>query len=128
MITKQEVQKLFRKWNDALKTLNTGEVLKLYSPDAILLPTLSGRVRHNHEEIGDYFDLFLKMSPTSRIFEENIRIFDEVAINSGIYVFTVIQMGKSVEMPVRFTFVYKKFGEGWLIVEHHSSAMPTEPF
>lgn len=128
MITRQEVRQLFEKWNDALKTLNTGEVLKLYAPDAILLPTLSARVRHNHEEIGDYFELFLKMSPTSRIFEENIRTFGEVAINSGIYIFTVLQSGRAVEMPVRFTFVYKKFEEGWLIVEHHSSAMPTEPF
>jgi len=107
MITRQEVRQLFDKWNDALKTLNTREVLKLYAPDAILLPTLSARVRHNHAEIGDYFELFLRMSPTSRIFEENIRTFGEVAINKDIYVFTVMQSGKAVDMIVRFTLFTK---------------------
>jgi len=126
MITINEVRNLFTEWNHALQSGNTAEVLKLYAPDAILLPTLSPLVRHNHEEIGDYFDMFLKFLPKAWMHEENIRIFDEIAINSGIYVFTVTHDGKTSDIPIRFTFVYRKFPERWMIVEHHSSAMPKE--
>jgi uncharacterized protein (TIGR02246 family) len=124
MITKSEVQSLFQEWNHALQSKDTSQVLKLYAPDAILLPTLSPKVRHNHKEIGDYFDFFLTLSPKSEIQQENIRIYGGIAINSGIYVFNVFQDEKTSEIPVRFTFVYKQFDDKWLIVEHHSSAMP----
>jgi uncharacterized protein (TIGR02246 family) len=124
MTTADEIRDLFHEWNKALKSFVTKEVLKLYAPEAILLPTLSAKVRHNHEEIGDYFDFFLRLSPSAVIQEENIRIFDGIAINSGIYIFTVTQNGERKEIPVRFTFVYKKTGQQWLIVEHHSSALP----
>jgi uncharacterized protein (TIGR02246 family) len=126
MISETEVQSLFQEWNRALQSKETEQVLKLYAPNAILLPTLSPLVRHNHKEIGDYFDFFLGLSPTSEIQQENIRIYNDIAINSGIYVFTVFQDGKTSEIPVRFTFVYKKIGSKWLIVEHHSSALPKE--
>jgi len=125
MFSKSDVQQLFQEWSRALQTKDTKQVLKLYSPDAILLPTLSPKVRHNHKEIGDYFDFFLTLSPTSEIQQENIRIYNDIAINSGIYVFTVLQDDKTSEIPVRFTFVYKKNNDRWLIVEHHSSALPT---
>lgn len=124
MFSTSDVQHLFQDWNRALLSKDTSQVLKLYAPDAILLPTLSPKVRRNHKEIGDYFDFFLTLSPKSEIQQENIRIYDDIAINSGIYVFNVFQDGKTSEIPVRFTFVYKQFNDKWLIVEHHSSAMP----
>jgi uncharacterized protein (TIGR02246 family) len=123
-MSKSEIHQLFQEWNQALKSKKTEEVLILYAPEAILLPTLSPRVRHNHKEIGDYFDFFLSLSPSAKMKEENIRIFDDMAVNSGIYVFSVTQNAEIVEIPVRFTFVYKRFDSKWLIVEHHSSALP----
>ncbi|MBE0661665.1 MAG: SgcJ/EcaC family oxidoreductase [Bacteroidales bacterium] len=123
-MSKSEVHKLFQEWNNALQSKKTDQVLTLYAKEAILLPTLSPKVRHNHKEIGDYFDFFLSLSPSAEMKEENIRIFGDMAVNSGIYVFSVTQNAEIVEIPVRFTFVYKKFDSNWLIVEHHSSALP----
>jgi uncharacterized protein (TIGR02246 family) len=122
--SKQEVVKLFDKWNEALQTGKPDEVVKLYAPDAVLLPTVSNKVRRNPAELKDYFEQFLQLKPRGKIDQQNIRIFGPVAINSGIYTFTLTKHGKPSQVQARYTFVYRRDGDRWLIVEHHSSAMP----
>ncbi|MCH2601787.1 MAG: SgcJ/EcaC family oxidoreductase [Pedosphaera sp.] len=112
---------LFEEWNTALQTGEPKNVTALYESNAILLPTISNQVRHNHEEIEDYFIHFLAKGPKGVINESNIRTFGNIAINSGIYTFTFSD-GNSVQ--ARFTYVYRWNGQRWLIVEHHSSALP----
>ncbi len=120
--TNEDITALFDEWNSALQTGNPENVAALYEEGtAILLPTMSNRVRHNHEEIADYFVQFLAKGPVGRIDEGNVRIFGEIAINSGLYTFT-FEDDSSVQ--ARFTFVYRWNGQRWMIVEHHSSAMP----
>lgn len=120
-MSKHEITSLFDEWNSALQTGEPKKVAALYETNAILLPTVSNKVRHNHEEIEDYFVHFLAKGPMGKIDEANVRTFGEIAINSGIYTFT-FKDGTSVQ--ARFTFVYRWNGERWMIVEHHSSAMP----
>ena len=112
---------LFEESNTALQTGEPKNVTALYESNAILLPTISNQVRHNHEEIEDYFIHFLAKGPKGVINESNIRTFGNIAINSGIYTFTFSD-GNSVQ--ARFTYVYRWNGQRWLIVEHHSSALP----
>ena len=112
---------LFEEWNTAIQTGEPRNVTALYESNAILLPTISNQVRHNHEEIEDYFIHFLAKGPKGVINESNIRTFGNIAINSGIYTFTFSD-GNSVQ--ARFTYVYRWNGQRWLIVEHHSSALP----
>ncbi len=116
-----EITSLFDEWNLALQTGEPKKVAALYEYNAILLPTVSNQVRHNHEEIEDYFVNFLAKGPKGKINEANVRIFGQIAINSGIYTFT-FKDGTAVQ--ARFTFVYRWNGERWMIVEHHSSQMP----
>jgi len=116
-----EITALFNEWNSALQTGDPEKVAGLYASNAILLPTVSNRVRHNHEEIKDYFVHFLQNGPVGAIDESNVRTFGQLAINSGIYTFS-FKDGNSVQ--ARFTFVYSWNGERWLIAEHHSSKMP----
>jgi hypothetical protein len=47
-----------------------------------------------------------------------------VISNSGIYTFTFGVDGTVV--PARFTYVYKKIGDEWKILSHHSSQLPTK--
>ena len=115
------IASLFEEWNTALQTGEPKNVTALYESNAILLPTISNQVRHNHEEIEDYFIHFLAKGPKGIINESNIRTFGNIAINSGIYTFT-FSVGNSVQ--ARFTYVYRWNGQRWLIVEHHSSALP----
>jgi uncharacterized protein (TIGR02246 family) len=120
----QEIAQLFDRWNASLQTGDPDEVLKNYAPDAILLPTVSNKVRHNLAEVKDYFQNFLKLKPRGAINERHIRMFDEVAIDSGVYTFSLFKDGKPTEVRARYTFVYHKVGDQWLISEHHSSMMP----
>ena len=117
-----DISALFDEWNSAIQTGNPENVAALYEEGtAILLPTMSSKVRHDHEEIADYFVQFLAEGPVGRIDEGNVRIFGGIAINSGLYTFT-FEDDSSVR--ARFTFVYRWNGQRWMIVEHHSSAMP----
>ena len=47
-----------------------------------------------------------------------------VISNSGIYTFTFGIDGTKVQ--ARFTYVYKKVGDEWKILSHHSSQLPTK--
>ena len=116
-----EITGLFDEWNSALQTGETKKVASLYESSAILLPTISNQVRHNHEEIEDYFVQFLARGPQGKIDEANVRVFGEIAINSGVYTFT---FSDDSSVQARFTFVYRWNGERWMIIEHHSSQMP----
>lgn len=123
--TAAEIAQLFNNWNTSLQTGNPDEVVKNYADDGILLPTLSNKVRHNRAEIKDYFKHFLESKPKGEINEQNIRVFgDDIAINSGRYTFYLLKNGKPSAVKARYTFVYHKVGDKWLIVEHHSSLMP----
>lgn len=116
-----EILSLFEQWNNALATGDPKAVTALYESNAILLPTISNQVRHNHTEIEDYFVNFVAKGPQGVIDEANIRTFGDIAINSGVYTFT-FKDGAVVQ--ARYTFVYRWNGQRWLIIEHHSSQMP----
>jgi uncharacterized protein (TIGR02246 family) len=124
MTTESTISGLFDKWNNALQTGDPDQVVACYAKDAILLPTVSNQVRHNHAEIRDYFVHFLAKKPNGRIDEGNIRIFGNLAINSGLYTFALTRDGQTSDVGARFTYVYQKQGEDWLIIEHHSSVLP----
>ena len=116
-----DIRVLIDKWNLALQTRDPIKVLELYADNAILIPTVSNIVRHNHEEIQDYFTHFLQKGPKFEIHETNIRIFGNLAINSGTYTVT---FNNDSFAKARFTFVYQNINHRWLIIEHHSSVMP----
>lgn len=124
MTDKNEIAQLFDQWNAALATLDPDKVVALYADDAILLPTLSNQVRHNHEEMRAYFVDFLAKRPQGVIDESNIRVLGQTAVHSGVYTFTLTNDGEQSKAQCRFTFVYGQVDGGWKILEHHSSLMP----
>lgn len=120
------IQGLFETWNKALATGDPNVVAGLYAEDAVLLPTVSNKVRDNHEEIKDYFTHFLELKPQGKINEQYIKILDEnTAINDGIYTFDIVKDGKPAQVQARYTYVYEMDANGiWKIQVHHSSKMP----
>lgn len=121
----KEIAALFDRWNAALATGKTSEVVKLYAHDGILQPTVSNKIRATPEEIGDYFDHFLALKPHGTINYRQIRILDDhSAFDSGAYTFDIVKDGKPAKVRARYTYIYKKIDGDWKIVNHHSSAMP----
>ena len=124
MSTKNEISDQFVMWNKALQTGDPDKVVACYDKDAILLPTVSAKVRQSYDEIRDYFVHFLLKKPSGRITEQNIRVYDNIATNSGLYTFSLTEDGVQADVAARFTFIYRKYEDGWLIIEHHSSILP----
>ena len=121
-MTHDDVLGLFDTWNAALATLDPDQVTALYADNAVLLPTVSNQVRHNHAEIRDYFVGFLQKAPQGVIDESNVNILSEThATNSGVYTFT---FGDGSTVTARFSYLYVASDTGWKILQHHSSAMP----
>ncbi len=55
--------------------------------------------------------------------EQHVRVFGTVAVNSGT-TFTNDQDGQVTTNPARFSFTYVLKNGRWMIVDHHSSAVP----
>ena len=120
-MNKTDALSLFDQWNHAVQTGDPKKVTQLYEKDAILLPTISNQVRHNHKEIENYFIQFQENAPSGEINESNFRNLGNISIHSGLYTFTFKDHSK---IQARYTFVYKWNGQDWKIIEHHSSQMP----
>ncbi|WP_406475239.1 SgcJ/EcaC family oxidoreductase [Streptomyces sp. NBC_01615] len=125
--TKKQIAALFDVWNAALQTGDPEKVTERYADDAVLLPTVSNKIRTDHAGIEDYFEHFLANKPVGKKTKTIINVLDRnSAIDTGSYVFTLTdpETGEKREVNARYTYEYEKRGGQWLIVNHHSSAMP----
>jgi uncharacterized protein (TIGR02246 family) len=123
--TVEQIKALFADWNAALATGDPQKVADRYAPNAVLLPTVSNKVRSNRAEIVDYFEHFLQNKPSGTILDSHVAVLNaDDAIDAGTYRFALTRDGKPATVDARYTFVYEKIDGKWLIVNHHSSAMP----
>ena len=120
--TRDTIAALFDRWNDTLKSGDPKQVVANYAEQSILLPTVSNTPRLTPAEKEDYFVQFLQSQPSGVIELSQIEISGDIAVDSGVYTFTMGASGAVVK--ARYTFVYKWDGANWLIISHHSSAMP----
>ncbi|MDW5502643.1 SgcJ/EcaC family oxidoreductase [Pseudomonas lundensis] len=115
------IESLFDKWNQSLQTGDAKKVADNYLSDAVLLPTVSNKVRLTEAERVDYFEHFLEKKPVGKIDQRTIRIGCNKAIDVGTYTFTFADKSS---VSARYTFTYAWDGKEWKISTHHSSAMP----
>ncbi|MFE6939871.1 SgcJ/EcaC family oxidoreductase [Streptomyces chartreusis] len=124
---KKVIAGLFDQWNSALATGDPEQVADLYAKDAVLLPTVSNKVRADRAGIVDYFEHFLANKPVGTKIETHVNVLDHnSAIDTGVYEFALTDpaTGEKSTVEARYTYAYEKRGGEWLIVNHHSSKMP----
>lgn len=125
MATTESIDGLFRTWNLALATLDSGRVAALYWPDAVLLPTVSNVPRTDASAIKEYFDHFLQRHPRGTIVSRTMFHGCNMSVDTGLYDFALMDpSGKATVVSARYTFVYAYKDGQWKIRHHHSSAMP----
>jgi uncharacterized protein (TIGR02246 family) len=128
-ISRTQVTALFEHWNKALLTKRTDAVVAEYAADATLLPTVQDGPLIGRPAIGGYFNYFLKQSPEATIESRVIHIGCNIAYDIGLYAFMVDgdQPGTRKQVKARYTFIYAPVHARWVIVHHHSSALPPAP-
>ena len=124
-ISDREVEKLGQNWGTALASRDPDQIVSLYDKDAVLLATFNNEL-NTPDSIKEYFVGLTKKPDLKVVFNnQNVRVLDEnTATNSGLYTFSYSDNGKTVEVPARYTFLYEKRGDRWMIVKHHSSTRP----
>jgi uncharacterized protein (TIGR02246 family) len=125
-VTPQEIVALFDRWNASLATRDADKVTSNYAPDAVLLATVSNRPRTDSAGIKDYFEHFLERRPQGSIDTRTIRVGCNTASDVGTYTFNLSGKtpGTMETVRARYSFIYELRDGKWLIVHHHSSAMP----
>lgn len=123
--SRQEVESLFDRWNDALQTRDAARVAANYAPGALLLPTVSNRPRVTQDGIKDYFAHWLEKGPEGEIVLRYISTGCNYASDAGVYRFTY-DSGEQVLARYTYTYIYDAPSGQWLIAVHHSSAMPQD--
>jgi len=119
------INETMNRWLSSFSEESSHSICSLYDEQASLWGTLSPTKRDNTDQIKYYFDQIFKYK--NRYIElnnSNIRLYGDMAICNGIYTFKWINEGVKVTTVARFSFVYINKGDRWLIVEHHSSAIP----
>src|SRR5712672_884694 len=126
---KEDVAASTQSWARALGEDDPDKVVPLYAEDAVLWGTLSPTVRADRAALRDYFVTAFKVLPNLKVAfgEQLIRVYGTTAVNTGYYTFSYVQNGEPKTLPARYSFTYVQNGDRWLIVDHHSSAVPPAP-
>ena len=127
--SKEDVSAATSEWGQVLGEDDPDKVLPLYADDAVLWGTLSPMVRADRAALRDYFVTAFRVLPGLKVTfgDQLIRVYGNAAINTGYYTFSYSKDGEVKTLPARYSLTYIKNGERWLIVDHHSSAMPAVP-
>lgn len=114
------------RWTQLFVDDNPDTILALYDDDAVLWGTLSPVILRGRTALRGYFERAYKALPGHKVSfgEQHVRVFGDTAINSGYYTFSFVRDGQPQTLPARYSFVYRKRGNDWIIVDHHSSAVP----
>jgi uncharacterized protein (TIGR02246 family) len=116
------------RWTATFNSNDADAVVKLYTPDAILLGTVSPAISEGSGHLREYFKALPGSGNKVEIGERRLIVVGpEAVLATGFYQFNPIRDGKPVAAPARSTLLLVKRGSEWLIAHHHSSRRPEPP-
>jgi len=112
-------------WCDAYNSRDPARITAMYGSDAVLWGTTAKKIAPTPSAIAEYFkDAGKRPNARVTITEQYLRIYGDVAVSTGYYTFSDVRDGTNVSRPARFSMVFRNQSGKWLIVAHHSSAIP----
>ena len=112
-------------WRAAYDSRDPKRITVLYAADAALWGTNLKAIAVTPAAVAEYFK-DAPARPDARVVfgEQNIRVYGDLALNSGTYTFNGVRDGKPTTALARFSIAFRKQEGKWLIVDHHSSRLP----
>jgi uncharacterized protein (TIGR02246 family) len=126
-----EATAMINHWTTAYNANDVEGLVKLYTPDAIVLGTRSPVISQGPQDIRAYFlSTHLPGSGNKVEFgERRTMVLGDLraVLLTGFYNFSLNIGGKMTPSHARFTWLIVNRGGQWLIAHHHSSAVPAAP-
>jgi|CXWL01.1.fsa_nt_gi hypothetical protein len=120
-----EVEDAIMDWKEAVEGGDAQAIVGLYDKNAVMISTfVQNPITSNAALLGYYKKVVSNPDVRVEIEEEHPRRFGNMAVNTGRYTLSYTQEGEEVVVPARFSFTYQLQGKKWMIVDHHSSAVP----
>lgn len=124
----EDANLLIDRWVTAFNANDAEAVVKLYTPDAILLGTSSPIMSEGTAAIQAYFSRLPGSGFKAALGEHRtIILSDGAVVATGFYDFTLVVKGEPSPLAARFTMLLVKRDGQWLIEHHHSSQRPKPP-
>jgi len=118
----EEANATVDRWSAAYSSNDPEAIAKIYTPDAILLGTVSPIMSEGKDAIVKYFTPSKGSGNKNKLGERRtIILSDNAAVVAGFYEFTIMRDGKPMPFPSRFTILVVKRDGEWRIAHHHSS-------
>ena len=119
------VERAVQTWVDTFNNCDPVKLSALYDPSAVLWGTVSTSVISTPTGVRQYFERACAAQPSIQVTvtEKLTRMYGNSAVSSGTYNFS--REGRNI--PARFSLTFHRKEGQWLIVDHHSSKMPTPP-
>jgi uncharacterized protein (TIGR02246 family) len=126
-----EATAMISRWTSAYNANDVEGLVKLYTPDAVVLGTRSPIISQGPQDTRAYFlSTHLPGSGNKVEFgERRMMVLGDLraVLVTGFYNFTLNIGGKITPSHARFTWLIVNRGGQWLIAHHHSSAVPAAP-
>ena len=121
----QEVAAATEAWRSAFDSRDPALITAMYAPDAVFWGTTMKTIATSPVAVADYFK-DAASRPNARVVftEQYVRVYGEVAFNSGAYTYKDSRDGKDILNPSRYSMVFHRQSGIWVLVHHHSSRVP----
>lgn len=116
-----EASAIVDQWSATYSANDRNALVKLYTPDALLLGTTDQAATRGTEEIREYFVALDKGGRKNTIKERDVIVLGpDAVVVAGFYDFARKEQNYEPR-PSRFTMVVVKRDGRWMIAHHHSS-------
>lgn len=122
---KDDVAAATAAWVAAYDSRDPARIVALYAPDAVFWGTSAVKPAATPQAVLEYFkDAGARPNARVTLGIQHIRVYGDIAINTGDYTFTDMRNGQPVTTPARFSMTFRLQNGQWKIVDHHSSRVP----